>query len=180
MHKHQTNLSERHAQHLLAVEVLELVHGMDVAQQTQLRHRSLRQPDAMFSASATDSNGHGGTADQRVILPRSLVLHTPFPKILYHAGMASTKSEAARIIRSGGAYVAVPKQAEENTSHFMQITSQTSDDVPSYTRNSTILLRLGKWKVRLIEIVEDDEFDKRGLDAPGWSEFKARKIASDD
>ena len=35
-----------------------------------------------------------------------------------------------------------------------------------------LVLRVGKWKVKVIKIVSDEEFDAMGLDTPGWQEFK--------
>ena len=33
-----------------------------------------------------------------------------------------------------------------------------------------IILRVGKWKVKIVKIVSDDEFERLGLTAPGWKE----------
>ena len=40
------------------------------------------------------------------------------------------------------------------------------------TEGELLVLRVGKWKVKVVKIVSDEEFDAMGLDAPGWQEFK--------
>jgi len=33
-----------------------------------------------------------------------------------------------------------------------------------------LILRVGKWKVKIVKIISDEEFEKKGLTAPGWKE----------
>jgi tyrosyl-tRNA synthetase len=116
---------------------------------------------------------------ERTILPRSLVAEAPFTRILWHAGITGTKSEAARLIKSGGVYVAESvsgSEAESSESKFAPIKNQKPEDLESFQRDSLIVLRTGKWKVRVVEVVDDETFEKKsdGSDAPpGWEEFKA-------
>ena len=35
-----------------------------------------------------------------------------------------------------------------------------------------LVLRVGKWKVKMVKIVSDEEFEEGELDAPGWKEWK--------
>ncbi|KAK4692532.1 hypothetical protein P7C71_g4697, partial [Lecanoromycetidae sp. Uapishka_2] len=37
--------------------------------------------------------------------------------------------------------------------------------------DDTLILRVGKWKVKVIKIISDQEFHKQGLTAPGWTEM---------
>lgn len=41
--------------------------------------------------------------------------------------------------------------------------------------NSLLVLRIGKWKIRLITIVSDEEFEKLGLSCPGWKDEEETK-----
>ena len=35
-----------------------------------------------------------------------------------------------------------------------------------------LVLRVGKWKVKIVKIVSDEEFEDEERDAPGWKEWK--------
>jgi tyrosyl-tRNA synthetase len=39
------------------------------------------------------------------------------------------------------------------------------------------VLRTGKWKVRVVEVVDDEVFESEGLEAPGWAEWKESRRA---
>jgi tyrosyl-tRNA synthetase len=38
-----------------------------------------------------------------------------------------------------------------------------------------LVLRTGKWNVKLIEVISDVEYEQKGLSAPGWEEFMAAR-----
>jgi tyrosyl-tRNA synthetase len=144
MTAHAADPGKRLAQHLLASEVLELVHGHEVATLTREQHQAMRNP------SLTSQSQLQG---ERTILPRSLVAGAPFTRILWHAGITGTKSEAARLIKSGGVYVAESvsgSEAESSESKFAAIKSQKPEDLESFHRDGLIVLRTGKWKVRMV------------------------------
>ena len=170
MTAHAADPGKRLAQHLLASEVLELVHGHEVATLTREQHQAMRNP------SLTAQSQLQG---ERTILPRSLVAGAPFTRILWHAGITGTKSEAARLIKSGGVYVAESvsgPEADSAESKFAPIKHQKPEDLESFHRDSLIVLRTGKWKVRVVEVVDDETFEKNlnGSEAPpGWEESKA-------
>lgn len=42
-------------------------------------------------------------------------------------------------------------------------------------QTGVVVLRVGKWKVRVVQVVDDAEFEKSGLSAPGWDEFVRRR-----
>jgi len=184
MAEHATNPGKRKAQHLLASEVLELVHGKDVAKKTRAEHEGLRNPTLATFSLRTPTAG----SCERAILPSSLVLNTPFSRILYHAGVVSSKSEGARLIAKGGAYVAVSSQkgtagdaslaADSDKLAFVQLKDQSPADVQQFVANGMLVFRIGKWKVRVVEVVEDADFDAQGLSAPGWDDLKASRSSS--
>ena len=39
----------------------------------------------------------------------------------------------------------------------------------------TLIIRVGKWNVKIIKIISDEEFEEKGLSAPGWKEDKPEK-----
>ncbi|KAK1811587.1 Sterol O-acyltransferase 2 (Sterol-ester synthase 2) [Friedmanniomyces endolithicus] len=171
------------AQHLLAGEVLELVHGKEVADETRAEHQALRAPNlaALTQQEApTKQDGKGRKGTERVTLPSSLVINEPFSRILYHAGFVKSKSEGSRLIAKGGAYVAVPLpmatgdgvDTAGGDSMFVPLKDQTAEDVQQYIMNDHLYFRIGKWKVRIVKIIDDDDFEERGLIVPGGSELK--------
>lgn len=189
MSEHTNDPGKRKAQHLLASEVLELVHGREEAARARKEHQALRNPSvgALIGrkAASEESAGSGQTATQRAILPSSLVLDTPFSRILYHASIVPTKSEGARLVAKGGLYAATATredtatfgalqvEGEGGSLSFTQIQDQRPEEVGEFITNGLLILRTGKWKVRVIEVIEDADFEAQGLNAPGWSEWKA-------
>lgn len=166
MQEHTADPGKRKAQHLLAGEVLELVHGPDEAAKTRLEHQSMRAPTLTSLLKPVSSQGDSAADDQpaqaaqRIQLARSLIHDVPFSRILFHAGLVSTKSEGARTIAKGGAYVAVPADPSKSSKHggeglhFVTITSERPADARDLVMDGLLVLRLGKWKVRVIEVVD--------------------------
>ena len=189
MHEHNIDPGKRKAQHLLASEVLELVHGRDAALKARAEHQASRSPNLMLSSKQDAAAGDESTAEQlsdanRIYLPQSLVHNTPFARILYHAGLVPTKSEGARLIAKGGVYLASSAplrqpqgdpQADEQSLVWTQIKDQRAEDAIGLFADSLLLLRIGKWKVRVIEVVDDDRFAFKGLDAVGWNEWRKER-----
>ncbi|KAK4545560.1 hypothetical protein LTR36_002910 [Oleoguttula mirabilis] len=187
MAEHAADPGKRRAQHLLASEVLELVHGREEATKTRAEHQALRNPNlALLGQPGKSSPESDGSSTRpgpdRAIVPSSLVLNTPFSRILYHAGIVPSKSEGARMIAKGGVYVATaatsitaPEDDSKSDLHFVQLRDQKPEEVRQYIMNGMLVLRVGKWKVRFVEVVEDANFDAQKLKAPGWSEWKAQR-----
>lgn len=183
MAEHAADPSKRKAQHLLASEVLELVHGRDEAEKTRDQHQSFRQLSlASLSKQIkmiSDSNESSALASKHVILPSSLVLNTPFSRILFHAGLVPTKSEGSRLISKGGAYVAEATPLDNSNDAersdqltFIPLRDQKPEQVQDFVFDGILVLRVGKWKTRIVKIIEDSDFDARRLEAPGWDEWK--------
>lgn len=181
MSEHSQDPGKRKAQHLLAAEVLELVHGAEIAAKTQAEHQAMRTPTLASLSRQSNSELDSESADltQRTKLPRSLVHDTPFGRLLYHAGLVGTKSEGARLISKGGVYIA---RADRNATdsrngelNFTQIKEQQPSEVASFVVDGLLILRLGKWKVRVIEVVPDEDFDAGKQHAPGWDELKTSR-----
>jgi tyrosyl-tRNA synthetase len=171
MTEHVKTPEKRIAQHRLAREFVELVHGPEEADGAELQHRS------MFSRSQPKI-GDILTGEPDAMLPLSMVLGKPFPAILWNAGLVGSKSEGSRLVKKKGAYVLLPSlsEAAEQELSFSQIEA-TSDLVQEHhildvaeSARRTVILRSGKRKVCVVEIVSDEEFEKSGLDAPGWNE----------
>lgn len=161
MQEHKADPGKRKAQHLLAGEVLELVHGPEEASKTRAEHQAMRAPTLTSLLKSTGETEPGDQSAQRIQLGRSQVHDVPFARILFNAGLVRSNSEGARTVAKGGAYVAVPADSSKATNgggeglDFVPITSNRPADAQSLVMDGLLVLRLGKWKVRVIEVVED-------------------------
>lgn len=118
-------------------------------------------------------------------LPRSLVFDTPFSKILWSAGMVASKSEGTRIVSNMGVNVG----SRPGIRKYQQKGGDMPDELKfTPCRNwhgektnefiiddELLILRLGKWKLKLVNIVSDEKFEELGLTAPGWDDLKNAK-----
>lgn len=195
--------SKRVAQHLLAYEFVHLVHGKDEADAVSLQHRQLfrsrsstGEPSPMPRKPSAGGNPLSSTAhfetpqsgnpyasqthfanmpNARVTLPKSLVFNQQFNKILWSAGLVSSKGEGHRVITNNGAYVGSRPGDSGPMSDdlaFTPIRVWPSEKTQNYIMNGNLLmLKLGKWKFKMVEIVSDEEFRAQGLTAPGWEEL---------
>lgn len=205
---HQQEPSRRIAQHKLAREVLEIVHGKELAKKAEAEHASLftsrevpKYSDTIYGSQVRDVgvdsskrpsdmnrllNEHAPIIDAEnapnpnVSLPRSLVYNQPVARVLYHAGMVASRSEGHRLIARGGAYIgSKPGQVGAMGDHvdFTPIKPEPAKDTEKFVIDGGLLiLRIGKWKIKVVKIFSDDEFDEKGLTAPGWEEEKAEKL----
>ncbi|KAI9807893.1 MAG: hypothetical protein M1825_005199 [Sarcosagium campestre] len=188
MSQHNEDASKRIAQHLLAREVIQLVHGDVEASTAQAQHGAMfgrgRAPTlaAIGAASPSSSAGppnSGNISSRHTILPKSLVKNKPFARVLHSAGLTESHSEAHRLIAiQGGAYVGHRDSGQEmgDEVRYARIRqSWTPEQTEDYIQEGDLLLlRVGKWKIKIIKIVEDDEFERLDLDAPGWAAEKQR------
>jgi len=205
MEKQKEDPSKRVAQHLLAYEFVELVHGKEEADAVSLQHRQLfrsrsstgepspmpRKPNAAAnpqSSTAQFENPQSGNRyasqtnfanmpNARVTLPKSLVYNQQFNKILWSAGLVSSKGEGHRVITNNGAYVGSRPGDSGPMSDdlaFTPIRPWPSEKTQDYIMNDNLLmLKLGKWKFKMVEIVSDEDFRAQGLTAPGWEELNS-------
>lgn len=202
MAEHELNPSKRVAQRRLAGEVLEIVHGEQERRAVEAKHGLLFRPSKTAlrkEASAAKNNNEDtpvkhnssdinfllnkaakpdvpGAADN-VTLPRSLVFSRQIGRILYACGLVASRSEGHRLSAARGAYIgSLPgKQHGEMGDHveFTPALNWEDDYVNKFIiQGKLLILRVGKWKVKIIRIVEDEVFDRLGLDAPGWQELK--------
>jgi len=124
-------------------------------------------------------------ASNAVTLPLSLLQEGSFPRVLYAAGLVSSKSEAFRLIESKGAYVVIPNSGSlDNPTHLkwehIPATVKTVNPHQYLLDWEALVLRSGKSKIRICRIVPEEEFEEQGLTCPGWEEFKAYRRAPDE
>jgi tyrosyl-tRNA synthetase len=114
----------------------------------------------------------------QITLPWSLVRNQPMSKILWHAGLVSSRSEGQRLINAGGAHVGgSPDESGPmgDDLSFAPIRSSHREGTERYIIDDDLLvLRVGKWKMKVIKLVSDDEFRESGGSCPGWDEAEAQ------
>ena len=96
----------------------------------------------------------------------------PLSKVAYVAGLVASRSEAQRLINAKGLYIGAQKgfhaTMQDNLS-FLPATESKWEYWSKYiVDDSFFVLRVGKWKVKVISIVSDEEFRRRGLSCPEW------------
>ncbi|KAL4922499.1 hypothetical protein BDW62DRAFT_172648 [Aspergillus aurantiobrunneus] len=213
MEEQNQDPSKRVAQHALAAEFVELIHGKHEADAVALQHRQLFRPrtstaeptplprtPSSFSSNRKSpttgfSNPQAGSpyAPQsnfanmpsvRVTLPKSLVYGQPFFKILWYAGLVSSKSEGHRIVQNKGASVGSrPGLMKHQTGgdmldalSFTPIKTWLPEKTEEFILDDNIMiLKLGKWKLKVVTIISDDQFEELGLKAPGWDTIQAER-----
>ncbi|USP82628.1 Tyrosine--tRNA ligase, mitochondrial [Curvularia clavata] len=110
-------------------------------------------------------------SDSIVTLPLSMLQPGSFPQVLHAAGLATSRSEASRLIAKRGAYVIVPNSGTvENPTALKWETIEAGKEVdPNHylVDWEALVLRAGKSKVRICRVVKDEvleEEEARGSD----------------
>lgn len=200
MEDHRLDESKGLAQKKLASEFVELIHGESAAQEAETQHMKLFGPNVSIddlreesSSSAARSRVPGdwnsslnpyakATSSEnapsiRMKLPRSLVVGRPFTGVLWSAGLVSSKGEAQRLISSKGCHIGARIGRDKDPTEmgdslaFLPITSTHPDDTEQFLIDGHLLvIRIGKWKMKIINVVSDEEYDASGLTCPGWKE----------
>ena len=113
----------------------------------------------------------------RTILPRSLVASQPFSRVLVAAGFVKSAQEGQRLVNQQGVYVGSrPGQKggmRQDDLQFTPIKTSFPRETNKYLINGDLLiLRRGKWQVKIISLVPDEEFakmDAQVQDVPLWA-----------
>lgn len=200
MEEHNQTPSKRIAQHKLAQEVVTLVHGEKLANEAQQEHNKIfnksfasnprtdnddvdRSTDHVDKAVPfTNNRDHAPT--HSLILPKSLIYNQPMDRVLYHAGFVASRSEGHRMVAKKGAYLGAKPGGSGTMSDqvdWSPAAKWAGKETEKYIiGDDTLIIRVGKWNVKVIKIVSDKEFEEKGLSAPGWKEDKPEKPLTDD
>ena len=220
MTEHKKDESRRVAQHKLAYEFVELIHGLGEAQKAEQQHRQLFSRDLSIKdlrtieEQSSQNQAPPGSSEvtgavptyssdinpslnkyapqtnaenmgaMRMKLPESLVRMQPMSKILWSAGLTASRSEAQRLINNGGAHIGSQSDRTGRMGDalsFAPITTWKPEDTERYVIDGNLLiLRVGKWKIKIIDIVSDDVFKSMGLSCPGWKENEEEQAGKFD
>ena len=194
MEEHVKAPSKRVAQHRLAREVLAIVHGLKIAKEAEEEHRALFTRRSSISGLNTAEQGNKpldryqiydtttptSNADKvpfhNVVLPRCLVYNQPISKVMYHAGMVASRSEGHRMVVNKGVYIGSRPDATGRMDDQLKFSPACNWDGQETEKcilgGDSLIIRMGKWKVKVIKIISDAEFEAGGFSAPGWTEEK--------
>ena len=197
MKEHEQDQSKRVAQHKLAREFVELIHGLGAAEEAEQQHRGLfnknltvtdiqksvkpagypREDDTSedlhprLNKHAKPQDMHSNSSNQTT-LPRSLIQGQPLSRILHSAGLVSSRNEGQRLINAGGVYIGAQSSGKGEMSDsvsYIPAKETAAEFVAKYIIDDNLLiLRTGKWKVKIVSIISDEEFKKEGLTANNW------------
>lgn len=197
MEQQNKDPSKRVAQHALARDFVELVHGKSEAEKVEAEHRQVfskssplttgRAQPSDFASSKSTTGFWNPAADPlakpttfetmpstHVTLPESLVYDQFLHKVLWSAGLVSSKGEGHRVTVNNGAYVgsrAGNTGKMEDALSYTPIKTWPAEKTREFILDGGLLiLRIGKWKVKVVKIISDEEFEAQGLTAPGWKE----------
>ena len=196
MSKHQVDASKRIAQHNLAHEVLCLIHGEKDAKDAAAQHAQMfkRRPliqNANPSNTTENSTNPSKPADisnalnknapittvydapsLNITLPASLVIDRPIARVLYSAGLVASGSEGHRLCAQEGAYVGSRPSNQGTMPDHLDFTPcknwKPEDTAKHIIDGKFLILRVGKWRMKIVNIISDRDFDAKGMTAPGW------------
>jgi tyrosyl-tRNA synthetase len=180
---HKKSPSQRKAQHQLARDFVELVHGAKVAKDTEVQHRLVFKsilksdqpqpttPDPSLEAPELTST-RAPSANMK--LPRSLIMSKSIGKILYASGLAQSASEGHRLASKNGAYIGGHPDKKQHgpmpeaSISWSQIQNWDPKTTKSYlVHGDLLLLRRSKHNIRIIHVVPDEEYVMTGENYPG-------------
>lgn len=192
MTEHNSQPSQRIAQRKLAFDVLDIVHGEELARDAERQHGLVfRSPHTPAPEPALESGAESPDMNRmlnpnapittpnnapspHMLLPKSLVYNTPIARIFHSAGLVASRSEGHRLIAKKGAYVGSRPGASGTMGDQLEFSpahNWLAPDTEKYIIDGSLLiLRVGKWKIKVVKIVSDEEFERLGLTVPGWKE----------
>lgn len=200
MEEHMKEPQSRKAQHALARDFLELIHGVPAAKAAEIKHRllysrsgnaesveelqrDLDRAEGTITSSETQAGGINASnrpkADLK--LPQSFVMTRSIAKIVVAAGLCASASEANRLCGASGLYIGGARplgyQGKDDALVFTPIKAWKNSDTHHYIIDGSMLvLRRGKSNIRIIKIVPDEEYIAAGLSFPGNDDWIKQKM----
>lgn len=145
---------------------------------------------------ATQTNAQTVTGTQQIVLPKSLIYNQSIARVLHAAGLVTSRSEGHRLAEGKGAYIGrrsndqgemsddlswVPAKPRDPLQTWSYVIRESDPGVPVEAgEEGLLILRVGKWKVRLVRIVSDEKYEEMEVKDPpsGWLELKATAAAA--
>jgi tyrosyl-tRNA synthetase len=216
MEEHRLDESKRTAQHKLAYEFVELAHGLGAAQSASKQHKQLFDPDISIDSIRADSSLAASASEStkgkarppgdwnnslneyvepttvsnapsvHLKLPRSLVVGQPLPKVLWSAGLVSSRGEGQRLISNKGCKIGSKTGRGADTVTMgdgLAFTAPGSGNALAeqyLIEGDLLIFKIGKWKMKIIKIVSDEEYEESGLTCPGWKDAEGDEAGRED
>ena len=163
-------------------------HEFEIETEGEHKSSTFKPAKPTDISSAMNKNAPHTTAanapSHNCILPKSLVYRQPIARVLYSAGLVASKSEGHRLAAKKGAYIGSRPSATGTMGDnldFSPCANWNPNETEKYIIGDDLLvLRVGKWKVKIVKIISDEEFEQRGLTAPGWKEEDNQPILRQD
>lgn len=192
MEEHMQDPRKRVAQHLLAHELVWLVHGKTVADRVQAEHRSVYGatqgaidpstglsgpvPQDFEQYKAPPEHVHANNRPRIDLkLPRH-ILDNSLARIVYASGLSTSIGDADRSIKAGGVYIGGQPGGGIKYQTGMVVGQLQFTPMKTWSKEENkkfliddklLLIRKGKHNLRCIELVSDEEWKKLGLEYPG-------------
>lgn len=146
---HAQEPEKRSAQHLLANEIVSLIHGPTAAARAALQTKVMFSRDGGEEVTAGEVLGAFGKEVGR--LNYSEVVGVPVVKVMRSMGLCKTKDEAKRLVGAGGVYLGakgerVVKGAGEGQREIKE------EDL---MEGRVLMVRVGKGRWGVVEVVKD-------------------------
>ncbi|KAK4191815.1 tRNA synthetases class I-domain-containing protein [Podospora australis] len=178
---------KRIAHHLLAYEVVALVHGVETARETQAAHKQMYgRPAIQLETTAREPAKEGEENKQitwknapkpDIELPESLIRGKSIARILYASGLVKSVSEGNRVATQQGIYIGgAPGKYQKREAREMNAAELKFTPVRLWAPEQTadflidgkiLILRKGKHNIRIIKVVPDDEYKASRQTYPG-------------
>lgn len=190
--QHMQDPSKRIAQHTLARELVEIVHGPEEANEAERQHRymygnkseeevpAVVQADELETFEAEQQAHRYTTINNRpkvnVQLPASVIHGLSIGRILYAAGLAVSAAEGHRLATQQAVYIGGMNRKDSgirepmldgNVSWTRVKTWHTEDTAKFLVHGDLLMLRRGKNMLKIIQVVPDEEYDASGKSYPG-------------
>lgn len=182
MEEHLKAPEQRKAQHLLAREFVELIHGAEEAKDAESRHRLLFSKTG--AAITTVVGEEEKTQEQpahitlnnapkaQIKLPVSLIYNRSIGRIVYAAGLAESSNDGHRSIAAGSIYIGATPGHKGAMSDailsFTPVKNWVKEDTHKFLVDGKLMiLRKGKHNIRIVEVVTDEEWKQSGMKYPG-------------
>lgn len=145
MAEHEVAKENRTAQHLLAKEVVELIHGPQAASQAQLQTKLLFPGPDTAGVAFTAKEVIDAFGDKVVKAGRDDIIGQSLAKVLKSIKIAHSSSEAKKTIHAGAVYVG--PRSEKATDPGEPVKEDW------LLEGSVLLLRVGKGKFTVVQLV---------------------------
>ncbi|KAF2754393.1 hypothetical protein EJ05DRAFT_456506 [Pseudovirgaria hyperparasitica] len=146
----------------------------DYAAPVQVPDKDARKQFAQYTLPelnkyAPQMNVFNKNVDTAIKLPRAFFARKSWPVILYTSGLAGSRTEATKLLQNKGAYVHGAHGGNIETKDrvvWNPITATKIGDAVQYIRDNTLMIRAGKWNLKVIEVVDDEVWEQEGMTFP--------------